>query len=77
MTALPSTGLAHMGIVQEYSLRGFETAYKYRKVPPASPVPSSMWLFAGISCGRRYGRLSPAMEGIPTALESTARLSTA
>src|SRR5215213_9689203 len=34
---------------------------KRRKVSPASPAPSSMWQFAELSRGRRYGRLSTAL----------------
>ena len=48
-----------------------------RKVPTASPAPTSMWPFAGLSWERYCHELSTAMEWIPTAVETTARLSTA
>jgi hypothetical protein len=34
---------------------------KRRKVSTASPAPTSMWQFAELSRGRRYGRLSTAL----------------
>ena len=34
---------------------------KRRKVSTASPAPTSMWQFAELSRGRRYGRLSIAL----------------
>jgi hypothetical protein len=46
-------------------------------IPPASPAPSLMRRFAGLSRGRYCNELSTAMGWLPTAPISTARLSTA
>jgi len=54
-----------------------EPRHKTRKVSPASPAQSTMWWFAGISCGRYSILLSSADGRVSTATTNTARGSTA